>query len=534
MQHRFEHHYMKTDTLNTFVPVFIGGLLMTVAFPSPGLAPLAGIALVPLLFSLRHQPPRTAFRIGLVFGLTHYITLLYWLVPTIHTYGPLPITASISLLFLLAAYLALFVALFAVLQVILCRRPACLLFMTPVLWVSLEYIRTFLFTGFPWGLLGYTQYRLLPLIQIADVTGPYGVSFLIAFCNAALFTAGLYLSKKDWHGEGVSRRLCMTSIGLLIALSALTWTYGTWRIHTIDRMARQAPSKTFTVVQGNINQNEKWDDAFKKSTTRKYIDLSLATERKDADLVIWPETATPFYFSHDPPMTRMIQLAVKRSETHFLIGSPSFIRGTHGVKFRNSAYLITPEGSVEAKYDKAHLVPFGEYVPLKKFLPFLGKMVAQVGDFEPGPKGRTLAWQNHQLGVQICFEIIFPHLSRLLARQGASLLLNLTNDAWFGSSSGPYQHFAITVFRAVENKKALLRAANTGISGFIDPVGRIQSTTALNQATTQTHRLPLMSTSTAYTLMGDVFARLCLVAALFMGGMRFSIGSRTLKIKYKK
>jgi apolipoprotein N-acyltransferase len=300
---------------------------------------------------------------------------------------------------------------------------------------------------------------------------------------------------------------------------AATLTYGTWRIGHIDRIARQAPSKTFSIVQGNIDQNRKWDETFKMATTRKHIDLSLSLNGKAPDLLIWPETAIPFYFFHDRPMTRMIQNAVRQSRAGFLIGSPSFIRHTEGVTFRNSAYLIRPDGSVEGKYDKAHLVPFGEYVPCKKFLPFLGKMVAQVGDFEPGPQGRTLEWQGYQLGIQICFEIIFPHLSRLSAGHQAALLLNLTNDAWFGTSSGPYQHFAITVFRAVENKKALVRAANTGISGFIDPVGRIRSTTPLNQTATQTARLPLMPLTTVYTAVGDLFVHLCLMAA-FLSGMK--------------
>lgn len=519
---------MFASILNLYIASAISGLLMTAAFPKPNLAPLAGVALLPLLFSLRNQTLRTAFRLGFVFGLTHYITLLYWLVPTIHTYGPLPFTASIPLLFLLAAYLALYIAFFAVLQGTLCLRPEQTLFMTPVLWVCMEYARAILFTGFPWGLLGYTQYRVLPLIQISDITGPYGVSFLMVFCNVALFIIGLHLFQKDWNHIRISRRLCVTTIVLLTGGIAAVLAYGAWRIGYIDKMVRQAPSKTFSFVQGNIDQNQKWNELFKLSTTQKYIDLSLSLKDMASDLIIWPETATPFYFSHDRSMTRMVQNAVRQSQTGFLIGSPSFIRSSEkDITFRNSAYLVNPDGGIEGKYDKAHLVPFGEYVPCEKFLPFLGKMVAQVGDFKPGPRGQTLEWQGYQLGIQICFEIVFPHLSRLLAKHQAALLLNLTNDAWFGTSSGPYQHFAITVFRAVENKKALVRVANSGISGFIDPVGRIQSTTSLNQTATQSERLPLMRSTTIYTSLGDIFAFLCITFALLAGLKRFFVEKHT-------
>lgn len=521
---------MIVSTLKTFTPAFIGGLLLTAAFPRPALAPFAWFALLPLLVALRNQSPHTAFRMGFVFGLTHYMTLLYWLVPTMNTYGNLPFSLSVPALFVLAAYLASYTGFFAMLQVLLCPQASCTLILIPVSWVSLEYARATLFTGFPWGLLGYTQFQVRPLIQIADITGPYGVSFLIAFCNAVFLIIVLYLLKKDWQGLWVSRRMCLLSLATLIILMGVVCGYGKRRIQAIDASVRNAPWKTFTIVQGNIDQAEKWDTAFRQSSTQKYIDLSLSARGKSPDLVIWPETATPFYFSQDKILTQMVQTAIARIRSYFLIGSPSFIRDTDGVKFRNSAYLVQPDGYICGKYDKSHLVPFGEYVPLKGFLPFLGKIIDQVGDFEAGKKGRTLDWQGHQLGVQICFEIIFPHLSGRLAHNGASLLINLTNDAWFGTSGGPYQHFAITVFRAVENKKALVRSANTGISGFIDPVGRIEFSTSLNQTVTQTHRLPLMHITTPYARIVDVFSYLCITGVLLWWGLRrFFVHQRFLQ-----
>jgi apolipoprotein N-acyltransferase len=212
----------------------------------------------------------------------------------------------------------------------------------------------------------------------------------------------------------------------------------------------------------------------------------------------------------------MVQKGIQNAGTSFLIGSPSFIQSENGIKYYNSAYLINPDGKIQGKYDKVHLVPFGEYVPFKKWLPFLGKMVEEVGDFWPGEKGSTIKWGNYKLGVQICFEIIFPGLSRAVVNNNAALLVNLTNDAWYGNSCAPYQHFSMTVFRAIENRKALVRSANTGISGFIDPVGRIIAETALFSDAVLTRSVPIIFMTTFYTRFGDLFAIACLVSVLFI------------------
>jgi len=210
----------------------------------------------------------------------------------------------------------------------------------------------------------------------------------------------------------------------------------------------------------------------------------------------------------------MVFEGIRQSATDYLIGSPSFLRTDGGVQYYNSAYLIIPEKKTMGKYDKTHLVPFGEYVPFKKWLPFLGKIVAQVGDFSAGKVGQTLPWRREQLGVQICYEIIFPGLSRAMAKNGASVLVNITNDAWFGKTSGPYQHFSMTVFRAVENRRSLTRSANTGISGFIDPAGRILASTDLLQDAVATQTVPMLKERSVYTQIGDLFARVCLAVVL--------------------
>ena len=190
------------------------------------------------------------------------------------------------------------------------------------------------------------------------------------------------------------------------------------------------------------------------------------------------------------------------------------------VNYYNSAFLTDSKGRVQGKYNKAHLVPFGEYVPFKRWLPFLGKMVAQVGDFTAGTVGETLTWNNYRLGVLICYEAIFPYISRKVTANGAALLINITNDAWYGTTAAPYQLFSITVFRAIENRRALVRAANTGISGFIDPAGRILAFTDLFTEDALVMNVPLLTEQTWYTRLGDSFARLCLAVVAILGGWK--------------
>ncbi len=187
------------------------------------------------------------------------------------------------------------------------------------------------------------------------------------------------------------------------------------------------------------------------------------------------------------------------------------------MKYHNSAFLMDRDAAEIGKYDKAHLVPFGEYTPLKRWLPFIGKIVEHVGDFTPGEPGGVIRWGDYKLGVQICYETIFPELSRTSTRNGAQVLITLTNDAWYGDSSAPHQLFSMAVFRAVENRRALVRAANTGISGFIDPVGRITSSTPLFQEAVAAWETPFLEETSLYTRFGDVFAWLCLALCILRG-----------------
>ena len=505
----------------------ISGLLLTASFPKIGIDFMAWFALVPFFWGIRDFSPKSSFRMGFITGLVHFLSLLYWVVPVMRTYGFLPLYLSIAILFLFAAVLAIFFALFAAVLAGTGEKPGMFLPMAPIAWIALEYLRSFIFSGFPWELLGYSQFKRLQLIQISDIFGVYGLSALIVFCNASIFLMTLYFVGRRWQGKRVSKRLVEGAILAVIVGIGLTWFYGYQRIKTIDALATASPSAKISVVQGNIDQAVKWDPAFQIDSVEKYNRLSASLMNNRPDLIVWPESATPFYFLYDKKPSELVFEGIHQTDADYLIGSPSVVQTGSAIEYYNSAYLIRPQTQEISKYDKAHLVPYGEYIPLKKWLPFLGKIVAQVGDFKPGEKGNTLSWRDYRLGIQICYEVIFPSLSRAMARNDASLLINITNDAWFGKTSGPYQHFSMTVFRAVENRRALARAANTGISGFIDPVGRILTSTALLEEAVATESLPLLQRKTFYTRFGDLFAMTCFAMTLIIGTIK--IGKFALK-----
>jgi apolipoprotein N-acyltransferase len=498
------------------------GLLLTAGFPAIDLPGLAFIALLPLLAATRGSGPARAWRLGFVTGGVHYLTLLYWVVYTMRTYGHLPLYLSVPVLFLLAAYLALYPAFFGAGLVLMRTSPWTLAPAAAFLWTGLELIRAHLFTGFPWALLGYSQFARLELIQVADVAGVYGVSFFIVLVNAGVWTVLAALGTAGWHGQRVSRPTAFGVAALVLAAAAGLTAYGHWRLADVAGRASAAPARTVAVVQGNIDQALKWDPVRQAASVEKYLALSERALAQGPDLVVWPETATPFYLFDNPPLTEMVTEFVARARTPFLVGSPSFRPHGEAVDYFNSAYLIDAAGRSAGRYDKVHLVPFGEYVPLKPLLPFVGKMVAQVGDFKSGIPGATLAWNDRRIGVQICYEIIFPRLSRQMVTGGADILINLTNDAWFGRTGAPYQHFSMVVLRAVENRRTVVRAANTGISAVIGPDGRVDARTDLFEDATFVRSVPLMTEPTVYTRCGDVWAGLCLAVSLVLlgAGMR--------------
>jgi len=404
------------------------------------------------------------------------------------------------ILLLLVIYLSLFTGIFAYLtRLIQMRSGLQTLLFTPLLWVTLEYLRSFLLTGFPWASLGYSQYLNLPFIQVADITGVYGPSFVILLVNATLFEVFLQWSKKTFPFRVVT-------ITTLILLSILI--YGYVKIRAIDQQILHQPSLKVGLVQGNIDQSIKWDESFKKETLKIYERLSFKVAEGKPDLIIWPETATPFFFQDEKEYQPMVYGISKRTNAFLLFGSPSYKIEKRKVNHYNSAFMVSPSEELTGQYDKIHLVPYGEYVPFGEFIS-LGSLGEGIGNFKPGKRIFNFSLPQGKFGVLICFEIIFPNLCRRFVKEGGDFLVTITNDAWFGRTSAPYQHLSMATLRATENRVFIVRAANTGISGFIDPKGKIVKQGGLFTEEAMIETIHLMKGKTFYTLYGDVFAWIC-------------------------
>ncbi|MCK9420503.1 MAG: apolipoprotein N-acyltransferase [Nitrospirae bacterium] len=489
------------------------GILLAVAFPAFDLHFLAWIALLPLFFALKGQSVKNGFWLGGISGIAYFVGTVYWVTNSMHVYGGIPIVPASLLMLLLSAYLALYPAVFGAAAVHIRKNHPSLFFIAaPALWTALELARTYAFSGFPWSLLGYSQYLALPVVQIADITGVYGVSFLIVLVNAAL--AEFILDRKS-------------RFGLIVVLFAmmLVLGYGFVKLRT----PAQRAGITVSVVQGNIAQDKKWDSAFQGETLAEYKQLTREALKEQPDLVIWPETATPFYFSGAAPMDQVLTADlvsfVKQNRVSLLFGSPTYeVKPNKRIIGRNSAFLLSADGRVEGAYHKIHLVPFGEYVPLRNVLFFVGKMVQAIGDFQAGneytvmtvPVRGNVPRPDVKVSTVICYEIIFPDLVRRFVDKGANVITTVTNDAWFGRTAAPYQHFSMAVFRAVENRVPVARAANTGVSGFIDAQGHILAASGIFTRVHLTHTLVPGAEKTFYTRFGDLFAYACVLASLIM------------------
>jgi apolipoprotein N-acyltransferase len=492
-----------------FYPIlaFLSGLLLFLSFPKYGNGMVAWVSLIPLFFTLQQSGPSEGFKFGFLAGLVAHVGILYWIANVVVQYGYLPLYIGIAAMLLLAAYLSFYTALFSMGVVFLRQRGIPLILSAPLLWTILEYVRSQLLTGFPWESLGYSQYLFGRAIQVADVTGIYGISFAIVMTNAALY--GLLALR------GRRRFLLIeTAMTFLVIMAMLA--YGSFRIAYIEKLSSKAKYIDVVLVQGNIDQNIKWNPLYQEKTIDIYRYLSLSSGISSAGLIVWPETAAPFYFQRPGAFQTQVMEVAKTTRSILLFGSPSYEEEEGKLFYSNSAYLLNPDGSVSGRYDKVHLVPYGEYVPLRSIFPFIGKLVAGVGDFRPGTEFKPLPSNHTRLGILICYEGIFPEASREYKQGGAQLLVNITNDAWFGDSSAPYQHLSMTVFRAIENRLSLLRAANTGISAIIDPTGRILFQTRIFERTTLKGRAIMVDEKTFYAAYGDMFVYLCVVALFIM------------------
>ncbi len=510
------------------------GLGYPLCFPSFDLGLLAWIVLVPLHLAIEGMTLRRACLTGWLAGWIAFIGTMSWVVNSMHLYGKMPLAPAYAVMGLLTAYLALFVAGYALgLQWLRRRLPCCAFLAAPFLWVTLEWVRTHLFSGLPWVLLGYSQYQTLPIIQIADHTSVYGVSFLVVLVNVALTELALWVWKRgdfsragkgdrhapdDARGEPVPVPWLTPALAVLAVLGA--FSYGTAAL----KAAPVSPAMLqIGLVQANIDQARKWDAAFRRESLDRYERLTAAAST-GADLVVWPEAATPFLFEREVGYRTEIVQLVRSHQVPLILGSPTVRFYPDGRPYLlNSAYVLNKDGEIVGRYDKRHLVPFGEYIPLRPLLFFLEKLVVGIGDFErgTGPALLTVPASGASMdpgrplrfGMAICYEVIFPDLVRHFVQEGADVMVTITNDAWFGHSAAPYQHFGMVVLRAVENRVAFARAANTGISGFIDPYGHILQATPIFEELAVTGSIPYGRAETFYTRYGDLFAYSCAIIA---------------------
>ncbi len=461
---------------------------------------------------------RRAFLLGLLAGALYFTGTLYWLVETMTTFGGLSKPLAIVAAGVLVAYLALFPGIFALIQWRLARTfGAIALLLAPAVWVATEMGRTYIWDGFPWELLGYSQASVLPVAQLASVVGVYGLSALVAGISAACAFVATDATRRRWIVAGAAA-LVLVGTGL----------WGMARL-TSGALTQQGTPIRVAVVQGNILQDDKWNPALAAPIMQRYIDMTREAIGRGARFIVWPESSTPFNYEEEPTRAEAVRRLAREAHVTLLIGSDQIekIRPVPAGKppapqYYNAAFLIQPDGTTGAVYRKIHLVPFGEYVPLKRLLFFVGTIVEAVSDYSPGTDTMLLPVAGHQASTAICYEVIYSSLMRAFVTRGSELLTTITNDAWYGRSSAAYQHWQQASLRAIEEGRYLARAANTGISGFVDPYGRVLQHSGLFQSAVMTEDLRFLRARTIYSRIGDLvgWLSIALTAAALVAARR--------------
>jgi apolipoprotein N-acyltransferase len=455
-------------------------------------------------------PPRRALILGLLCGGVYFSGTLYWLVQTMTTFGQLPTAGAIFAGGMLVAYLSLFPAAFAgILARVHARFGTRALLLAPSIWVTTELGRQYVWDGFPWTLLGYSQVTVLPIVQIASIVGVYGVSALLALVATSAAFLLVQRSASAW-------RVAAATVALVAAIAI----WGEIRLRSSTLLSHGAPVRV-AALQGNIPQDEKWDPAHRGPITERYLAMSRQALAQGATFIMWPESAMPLPFEQDLIGGATIRRLAVETHATFLVGSdqvepikPAAPGEKAEKRYYNAAFLVKPDGTVGAVYRKMHLVPFGEYVPLQSILFFAGPIIGAVADFSPFTPGTLpvlLPVGDHVASTAICYEVIYPDLIRRFVRDGSELLTTITNDAWYGTSSAAYQHWEQASMRAIEEGRYLARAANTGISGFVDPYGRVLARTPLFEQDVVVQDVRFLKDRTIYSRIGDLVAWLSLV-----------------------
>ncbi|OLB23126.1 MAG: apolipoprotein N-acyltransferase [Acidobacteriales bacterium 13_2_20CM_55_8] len=525
--------------------VLLSAGLQIVIVPLPNQYMLCWVAIAPLFVALqRARVPNTlqvsegvklypaspgqAFLLAYVCGILWYAGTCYWIYNTMRQYGGVSAPLGVVILILFSLYLALYHGAFGLLISLLTggtsfSRRALLL--GPVVWVGVELARTRI-TGFPWDLLGITQVDNIPLARIATVTGVYGLSFEIMVVNMAVAAAFLVRREKR-------KPLLLAALGAALVLQSGRWVPAP--PFPADHIAR--------LVQENIPvlENSEWTNEYLEGTLRDLTWVSLhptspneagANHENDKhpDLIVWPESPAPFYAS-DPAFREAVSNVARQAQTWVLVGNQGVRNASqtpkHVTEVYNSAALVSPAGEWVGRYDKVHLVPFGEYVPFKRIFSFAGGLTQQVGDFSRGTSRAPLQAGKDKMGVFICYESIFPDEVRQFAANGAQVFVNISNDGWYGDSGAYAQHLKQARMRAIENSRWLLRDTNTGVTASIDPYGRVIATVPRKLRVVLQAPYASSDATTFYTRHGDWFAYLCAIISLGALLMRLPFCTRT-------
>ena len=520
-------HEQGTQALTgAFAKAGVSGILLALSFPRYGHPLFAWMALTPLMVALFEIPQgwpafrrERAFLLGLVAGWGYFGGTVYWTGTVVTQFGGLSWPVGVLVAALLVTYLALFPALFALCLGWLGAKLGVsrALMLAPAIWVSTELARTYFWSGFPWVLLGYSQTTVLPVAQLASVIGVFGMSALVASVSAA--AAYFAITRSAVSIAAVA------GVGVAVLGTAL---WGNYRLAHDVLVTEQGSGRPVRValIQGNIPQDQKWDESQADHIRNTYLSMTRDAARQGAQLVIWPESSTPYPFLDDREGRQQIQSVVRETGIELLLGSDQVDHVTKA--YYNAAFLVKNDGGVAGVYQKMHLVPFGEFVPLQRLLFFIGPLVEAASAFTAGAEMVMLPTRHGPISTAICYEIVFPGLVGESVDKGSQLLTTITNDAWYGQSSAPYQHFLQAAMRAIEQGRYLARAANTGISGFVDPYGRVLQQSEIFERTVMVGEVRLLQGSTIYGRIGDLFAYMCaaltLAALLVSGGIR---GHRT-------
>lgn len=495
------------------VLALLSALLLALAFPTFNFSWLAFVALMPLLWATRGGVRWRAAWIGFLMGTVFSTINLFWLTHAMAVYVHIPQALAMGLLLLLAVYLGAYVATFAMVWAWVAPRSLLgQILIPPTLWTALEFVRTHALTGFPWSFLAYTQAGNLPLIQVAAWTGMYGVSWVLMLYNATLAAA---LDR----GIPMFRRV----LAVIVSTGVVS---GLWFLGA-DRLGVPEEGRPFRVaaLQGNVSQDMKWLPGIREDILQRYERLTLDAGGARPTLILWPETALPYLLAVDAPIRARVEALAGKTGSQLLVGAVDAELASPA-RYLNSAFHVDPERGIVGKYDKLHLVPFGEYIPLRPVLGLFVDKLTQgaIGDFQAGQEHTVFDLGQARFGVTISYEVYFPGQVRRYIQRGADFLVNITNDAWYGRTAAPYQHLNMVVFRAVENNAYLIRAANTGISAVVHPTGRVLAESGLFEERIVVQTIRTRAGDTFYVRYGDVFAWFSLLAsvAIFLGRKRAS------------